>query len=162
MSDQLYETLKQTAIAHIQGYESPSRFNNKAIQKYRTPEYVHCLHPKESIPPPFDEPIKLEQFAGIMHFFDGCLDRFHSEVEDIVVDARERTMVARMSSVLDLKALENEPKEEGYTAEYMLLMQVEESGKKIVRVEEFLDSQRLMGCVQPKAGWYAQHVSGET
>ncbi|KAF2236092.1 hypothetical protein EV356DRAFT_498935 [Viridothelium virens] len=160
MSDQLYETLKQTAIAHFKGYESPTPWNNEAIQQHRTPECVHYLHPVESIPAPFNEPIKIDQFSSFMHFFGACLDRFSLPIKDLVVDVRQRTVVARLGAVFDFRAFGNEAKEEGYTAEYMVLMEMEESGTKVVRIEEFIDPQRLMGYVQPKAQRYAQSVSG--
>ncbi|KAL9097595.1 MAG: hypothetical protein Q9165_000492 [Trypethelium subeluteriae] len=161
MSDQLYETLKQTAIAHIKGYESPTPFNNEAIQQRRTPECVHYLHPVESIPAPFNAAIKIGQFTGFMHFFGGCLDRFSLPIKDLVIDVRQRTVVARLGAIFDFKAFGNEPKEEGYTSEYMVLMEMEESGTKVVRVEEFLDPQRLMGYVQLRAQRYAQNTNGQ-
>lgn len=54
----------------------------------------------------------------------------------------------RLKATYAFKAIgDDEPAEKGYTAEYVYLIEIDESGKKIVKFDEFLDPQRLLGYV---------------
>ena len=67
----------------------------------------------------------------------------------------------RLRAPYDFQAIgDDEPAEKGYTAEYVYLHQMDESGKKIIRLDEFLDPQRLLGYVLGKAERYNElHAS---
>ena len=110
----------------------------------------------------FQQSHQKEQFADFMHFFGGCLERCQSPIKDLVIDTRKRQVVPRFQAIYDFKAFDSEPKEEGYTAEYMVLFEMEETGTKVVRVEEFQDPQRLMEHVAPRAKRYAKSMNGKT
>lgn len=157
MSKTLYETLKKNAIGHIRAYESPAPFDNATIQLYRAPECVHFLHPVDSIPSPFNKAIEPSQFAQFMVFFGSAIERLSFDIKDIVVDTENRTVVTRLRATFDFKAFGDTVRDDGYTADYMWLMEMNEDGK-IIRVEEFLDPQRLMGYVQPRAERYAKQT----
>lgn len=56
---------------------------------------------------------------------------------------------------MDLKAVgSEEPAVKGYTAEYVYMTEMDDSGTKIVRMEEFLDPQRLLCYVFGKVERY--------
>lgn len=158
MASPSYEQLRETAIAHVRAYENPSPFHNPSIQQHRNPSSVHFLHPVDSIPAEFNGAITDQKFADAMHFFGSVIERLAFEIQDIVVDSRTRTVVVRLRATFDFKAFGDEPEEKGYMADYMWLTELDEQCK-IVRVEEFLDPQRLMGYVQPKAERYLAYVS---
>lgn len=153
MSKSLYETLKRNATSHVRAYESPEPFDNATIQQYRDPGCVHFLHPVDSIPSPFNGPIEPSQFAQFMTFFGSAIERLSFDIQDAVIDTEKRTVVMRLRATFDFKAFGDKAKEEGYTADYMWLMEMNEDNK-IIRVEEYLDPQRLMGHVKPRAEQY--------
>lgn len=154
MSKEVYESLKKTAIAHIRAYESPKPFDNDAIQQFRDLDCIHYLHPVDSIVSPFNEPIRPTQFVHAMEFFGGAIESLKFDIQDLIVDTEQRTVVVRMKAIFDFKAFDTEDKVEGYTADYMWLTEMNPEGK-IVRVEEFLDPLRLMGYVKSRAERYA-------
>lgn len=64
-------------------------------------------------------------------------------------------MAMRLRATYDFRAIgDDEPAEKGYTAEYVYLHKMDESGRNIVRLDEFLDPQRLFGFVFGKAERY--------
>lgn len=158
MASPSYAQLRKTAIAHVRAYEDPSPFHNPSIQQHRDPESVHYLHPVDSIPADFNGPITDTKFANAMHFFGSVIERLAFEIQDTVVDVETRIVVVRLRATFDFKAFGDEPEEKGYLADYMWLTEMDEKCR-IVRVEEFLDPQRLMGYVQPKAERYLAHLS---
>lgn len=158
MASPSYEQLRETAIAHVRAYENPNPFHNPSIQQHRDPGSVHFLHPVDSIPAAFSGPITDTKFADAMHFFGSVIEHLAFEIQDTVVDVETRTVVVRLRATFDFKAFGDEPEENNYMADYMWLTEMDEKGK-IVRVEEFLDAQRLMGYVQPKAERYLAHTS---
>lgn len=93
-----------------------------------------------------------------MHFFGSVIERLVFEIQDTVVDVETRTVVVRLRATFDFKSFGDELEEKNYMADYMWLTEMDENGK-IVRVEEFLDAQRLMGYVQPRAERYLAHTS---
>lgn len=102
------------------------------------------------------EPVAPLQMSAyeFMTFFGSAIQRLSFNIQDTVVDTERRTVVMRLRAKSDFKAFGDTAKEEGYTADYMWLMEMNEDSK-IMRVEEFLDPQRLMGHVQPRAEQYA-------
>lgn len=160
--NKLYQTITETVLAHTKGYCDPHPFDNDTIQQYRTPGCLHHLHPQESIPTPFNEPIDRAMFTGFMTFFGQCLDRAELNVRDLVVDTQKHQAVVRLDAVFDFKAFAEEPALSGYTAQYMWLMDLEEDGTKVKRVEEFLDPDRLLNYVRTRAQRYAEWLESET
>lgn len=155
MSDDLYETLKQTAIDHLKAYDSPDPWKPDPIQKFRTPDCIHYIHPTESIPESF-RAIDHEHFKGSMAFFSPVLESSTFEVKEAVVDVKQKTVAARVTAIYDFKAIGNEPAEKGFTADYVVLTEHDDSGKKIKRIVEYLDVQRMMEYVRGKAERYAE------
>ena len=161
MDDTMYETLKQTATAHIRAYEGPIPWDPNETLKHRTPECVHYLHPKESIPEAFSRPLYQEDYRNALNHFAPVIERFSSDISEMAVDVKQKMVTARITATFDFKAVrDDEPSEQGYKAEYMYLMEMDATGKKVVRFEEFLDVQRLLGYVAGKAERYNESRAG--
>ena len=153
MSDDFYEALKNTATAHLKAYDSPNPWNADKVQAYRTPDCIHYLHPTESLPEGFTA-IDHDHFKHAMRLFGPVMESSTFDIKEMVVDVKQRTVVARLTGIYDFKAIGHEPTEKGFTADYVVLAEMDESGKKITRIEEYLDVQRLMGHVREKAERY--------
>lgn len=153
MSSTLYTQLRDAAIGHVKAYESPKPFENEAIQVFRAPECVHNLHPIQSIPEPFNQPIKHQQFVHAMEFFGSAIERLSLNIQDITVDVVTRTAVVRILAIFDFKAFGEVQEENNFQADYMWFTEMNDEGK-IVRVEEFMDVQRLMGFVKSRTDKY--------
>ncbi|KAK4505120.1 hypothetical protein PRZ48_003083 [Zasmidium cellare] len=158
MPSQLYETLKATATAHVQAYSSPNHWDADAIWPLRTPDCVHYLHPAESIPPPFNEPIREEKHRHFMKFFGDCMYNCKFDILDMAIDEDKRIVVTTLQATYDFKAIGEEPEVKGWTAQYVWLTEMEETGKKIKRVEEFMDVQRLLGFAAGRAEKYQEFM----
>ncbi|KAF2158424.1 hypothetical protein M409DRAFT_31070 [Zasmidium cellare ATCC 36951] len=154
MPSQLYEILKETATAHVRAYSSPKHWDADAIWPLRTSDCVHYLHPIESIPPPFNEPIREEQHRHFMAFFGDCMSRCQFDILDMAVDEERRIVVTTLQATYDFKAVGDEPEVKDWTAQYVWLIEMEETGRKIKRVEEFMDAQRLLGFAATRAHKY--------
>lgn len=90
-----------------------------------------------------------------MNTFSPVLDACTFEVYETIVDVNNRTVAMRLRATFDFKAIgDDEPAEKGYTAEYVYITEMDESGTKVVKMEEFLDPQRLLGYVLGKAERY--------
>lgn len=184
MQSQLYETLKHTALAHIDGkstllicpssfsrygpanairkaYSSPDPWDEHAIWQLRTPYCLHHLHPVDSIPAPFNNAIDETAHRNFMRFFGPIFDHCKFEVKDLVIDEKSRIVVAVLRARFDFKAVADEPAEQNWTAEYVWLTEMTEDGRKIKRVEEFMDQVRLLGHVAAKAQKYVDSTKVE-
>jgi hypothetical protein len=134
---------------------SLSNRNPEKTLKYRAPDCVHYLHPYESIPDGFNGALYQEQYVGALNAFRHVLDKCEFQIFETIVDAKARKVALRLKATFDFKAVsEDEPEEKGYSAEYVYITEMDESGRKIVKFEEFLDPQRLLGYVFPKAERY--------
>lgn len=161
MSATLYARLRDAAIGHVKAYETPKAFDNEAIQQFRAPECVHYLHPIQSIPEPFNQPIKHQQFVHAMEFFGSAIQRLVLDIQDITVDVETRTAVVRILATFDFKAFGEEAEVKDYQAEYMWMTEMNDAGK-IIRVEEFMDVPRLMGFVKSRTEKYLAFVGQST
>ena len=161
MSKPSYETLKQTVIAHVRAYEGPPAWDFETIWKHQTEECVQYLHPKESLPDAFNGPIRKTRYAKALGLFGPVLDRCVFEIQDISVDVEKRLVGVRLQATLDFKGFGDEEAEQGYTAEYTWFVELDETVEKTVRVEEFMDVQRLMGHVEPKAERYLAFLAAK-
>ena len=136
-------------------YSSPDPWNPEKTLKHRTPNCVQYLHPYESIPEAFNGALHQEQYIGALKTFAPVLEGCSFEIFDTIVDVTLRTVVLRLQATFDFKAIgEDEPAEKGYTAEYVYITQMDESGTKIEKMHEFQDPQRLLGYVLGKAERY--------
>ena len=156
MSEDLYNKMKQTALAHAHAYSESPPWNPDKVAAYRTPDCIQSLHPKESIPAPFNEDLSMEQFHQALYFFRNVLSRSSFEISNVVVDAIERKVAMDFKGDFDLKAVGEDPAEYGFTATYVWILKMTETGDKVARVDEFMDVQRLMDQVRPRAEKYAK------
>lgn len=161
MADAFYETLKRTALDHLHAYESPGAFNPEDTLKYRSEDCVQHLHPSESVPESFRGALYKEQYSGALRMLGAPIDKLTFDLHDLAVDTQRRTVATSFTATFDFKAFGNEPAEHGYTAEYFWIVEMDPSGQKVVRMEEFLDPARLLGHVLDKAHRYAEFTSNK-
>lgn len=161
MSDTLYETLKKAATDHAHAYNSPNPWNYDKVSSFRTPDCVQYLHPVEAMKAPFDQGLGLPQLKQALDHFGPVLDKCDFDVKEVAVDTRTRLVTARIQATFDFKAFGDEPAETGYMAEYIVMTEHDESGK-VKRVEEFMNTDRLMGYIEPKASRYQAYVAGQS
>lgn len=155
MSTQLYDQLKKTALAHAEAYSGSPPWDPDRVSAFRTADCIQSLHPKESIPAPFNEDLSQEQFYQALHFFGGVLEKSTFDIQQLVVDLAERKVAMSLKGIFDLKAVGDDEAQPGFTADYVWILKMNEAGDKVTRVDEFLDAQRLMEQVRPRAEKYA-------
>lgn len=61
MTSDLYNKLKSTALAQAHAYSSDPLWDPEKVFAYRTEDCIQSLHPKESIPEPFNQDLNPEQ-----------------------------------------------------------------------------------------------------
>ena len=87
--------------------------------------------------------------------FAPVLDKCNFEVYKTIVDVKIQTVAMRLRATFEFKAIrDEEPAEKDYTAEYVYITEMDESGEKVVKMNEFLDPERLLGHVLGKAERY--------
>ena len=155
-SEEPYETLKHTAEGFIKAYGEPRAWDPNEVWQYCTADKVHYLHPKQSLPPGFNGVLHKDEFFQSLQFFGGVMDYTRIEIDEMAIDVKKRIVSLRLTDVFDVKPVGGADAVKGFAAEYMCLLEMEETGKKISRVEEYIDVGRLMGFVKPKAEQYAE------
>lgn len=155
MADAFREKLRQTALKHIEAYNSPDPWDAEAIWAVKEPHTTHYLHPSQSLKPEFRGRIEQKKHKQFMHFFAPVFDKFLLTVTWIAIDTTERTVVTGLDCTMDLKAFGDEPAVTGYTADYVWAVKMNESGDKIIEIHETLDVQRLTEFVAERAHSYA-------
>ncbi len=153
--ENLYEIIKQTALGHFHAHESPNPFDPEEIDKFRSDEAFQRYHPQDSLPEASRAPQYREAHDKTLNLLRGPIERLVFELHDMSVDSHGRVVAMRFNSTYDFKAFGDELAEYGFTADYMWIMEMEPSGRKIVRVEEFLDPQRVVDHIMVKAEKYA-------
>lgn len=140
--DKLYETLKNTAISHVKAFESPDPFNPERIYSFRAPGCIMHFHPCNSVPPPFDNNNDIswdKHHPGALRTLGAAMDRMKGDIKQVIVDVQTRSVVVRFEAYFDFKPVDEEPPEKDYLIEYCWITMHDESGEKIVGMEEFLD-----------------------
>lgn len=156
MSTDLYQKLKNLALAYVKAHDEPTPWDPDNLWRYRSEDSVQSLHPKESIPSAFTGDLTKDHYYQALYFFGSIISKSRFDVDHVVVDVEQRKAVVSINAKLDLRAVGDEPAEDGWPASYCLIIVMDEKAEKIVRVDEYLDAGRLMGHVQPKAEKYAQ------
>ena len=67
------------------------------------------------------------------------MDSMRGEIKQVAADVKTRTVVVRFEAYFDFKAVGDEPEDKNYLIEYCWITEHDESGEKIVGMEEFLD-----------------------
>lgn len=156
MPEDLYETMRRTIDAVVAAYSSPEPFSPDQIWATRTDDCLHYIHPKEAAPEAFRTPAKQEHHRQTLQFLGPVLEKFELEIKDAVIDVQTKTAVVRLAVRYDLRSVGNEGPERGLTTEFMWLMEMDDTRKKIRRVEEFLDYSSFLSLVVQKATKYAE------
>ncbi|KAJ3496006.1 hypothetical protein NLG97_g2983 [Lecanicillium saksenae] len=160
--DGLYETLKQTALGHFHAHESPDPFDPTEIDKFRSEDAFQRYHPQDSIPEASRAPQYKQAHDETLKLLSGPIQRLTFDLHDMSVDSHNRLVAMRFNATYDFKAFGDEPAEYGYAADYMWVMEMEASGQKITRVDEFLDPQRVVDHIMVKAEKYAAWSANNT
>ncbi|KAK4494013.1 hypothetical protein PRZ48_015199 [Zasmidium cellare] len=156
MSQDLYAALRRTVDATVDAYSSPEPWNPEQIWATRTNDCLHYIHPIEAIPQEFRAAIDKDHHIQSLKFLGPVLESFELEIEDAVIDTRTRTAVIRLTARYGLLAVGNEGPDRGLTTELMWLMEMDEEGKRIKRVEEFLDQSSFLALLVERATKYAE------
>ncbi|KAF2158856.1 hypothetical protein M409DRAFT_30642 [Zasmidium cellare ATCC 36951] len=156
MSQDLYAALRRTVDAVVAAYSSPEPWNPDQIWATRTDDCLHYIHPVEAIPQDFRVAIDKDHHIQSLKFLGPVLESFELDLKDAVIDVRTRTTVIRLTAKYDLLAVGNEGPDHGLTTDFMWLMEMDEEGKRIKRVEEFLDQSSFLAVVIERATKYAE------
>ena len=103
-----------------------------------------------------------DQYVGALNTFAPMFDKCTFNIYETIVDIKIRTAAMRLRATIDSKAIGNdESAGRGYTAEYVYITDMDESGEKVLSMEEFIDPLRLLGYVLGKAERYNKMHSSE-
>lgn len=160
MSDKTREALHETAIKHLEAYNSPNAWNADAIWALRDPSCEHYLEPRESLEPQFRGNINEEAHRHFMTFFGPIFDNFQLKVKWEAIDTQRRVVVHALDATMDLKAFGDGPAVNGYKAHYMWTLWLNEDAK-IIKLEETIDIERIMGDISKRAARYAEWQKGQ-
>ena len=141
MADVLYETLKQTAIKHIEAFESPKPFDPDAIYQYRTPDCYMHFHPSNSMPAPMGGGVKITrpEHESALLSLAAIITKMKFDIKEVSVDVKKRMVTSRIEGHFDFKAVGDMPEVKDWMIAYVWITVHDESGEKIVRMEETLD-----------------------
>ena len=162
MSDQLYETLKDTATKHIQAFESPHPFDADQIYSFRE-NCTMRFHPLNSMPAPFGEnlPITRNEHDGALRLLADFLSKVKMDIQLMAVDVLQRTVTSWLQAHYDFKDTGGEPGEKDYMIEYVWITRHNEVGDKIVSMEEFLDVPRALHMIGKSQTYAEEHAKGD-
>ena len=115
------------------------------------------FHPSNSTPLPFGAGAKITktEHEPALRMVAAVMDQIQTEIKEIIVDVKQRMVSARIQLIFDFKAVGDQPEERDYMIEYVWITEHDESGEKIVRMEEFCDAPRTLYMIG-KAQMYAQ------
>lgn len=157
MADDLYETLKQTAIKHIQAFESPNPFDAHEVYKYRAPGAFMYFHPYNSVPAPFGDRRKITwpDHEPALTSLGAVMDRMKFDIKEVSVDVKKRMVTARIEGHFDFKAVGDMPEVKDWVIGYVWITEHDDSGEKIVRLEETMDVVQVTPMLQ-RAGKHVE------
>ena len=157
MTDQLYETLKRTSTNHIRAFEDPDPFNPEQIYEYRAEGCIMHFHPSNSLGPPFNDEndVGWELHAPVLRMLGDLMSKMKFKINGMVIDVKERTVATRLQGFYDFKAAGGEPEVKNFMIEYAWFTRHNESGDKIIFMDEFLDHTQAMYMIE-KAQVYAK------
>lgn len=155
MAQDLYTTIRQTLDAVVAAYSIPEPWSPDQSWATRTDDCLHYIHPKGAIPEDFRLPMGKDQHVQALRSLGPVLESFELEIEDAVIDVRTQTAVIRLNAKYDLIAVGDEGPDHGLTTEFMWLMEMDEDGRRVKRVEEFLDQASFLALLTDRAAKYA-------
>lgn len=164
MSDSFYTTLKTTAISHIRAFESTSGptgnpFDPANIYTYRTPTCPMRFHPGSSMPTPFNGPITRVEHEPALLMLGALMASATSDIHEVTVDVATRVVAVRHTINYVFKGVKGDPGLMEYAIAYVWFTEMDESGERIVRMEECLDTTRA-GVMIERAMKFAEENSG--
>ncbi|KAH8684261.1 hypothetical protein BGZ60DRAFT_397154 [Tricladium varicosporioides] len=117
---------RKTTLQAIKSYDD---WKIEEILAWRSEKCTHEILPKSLNQPTMSNTLYKAYFSGIMPFFRD----FKLQINDIIEDEKENKIViwAQSTAVTDLGP---------YANEYMLVLYFNESGEKVDRFLEFVDS----------------------
>ncbi|QIW97352.1 hypothetical protein AMS68_002870 [Peltaster fructicola] len=154
MSEEFRDRLREAARRHLEAYNSPDAWDASAIWQTRDPACEHYLQPAESLEPQFRGNINEEAHRHFMEYFGPIFSNFRLDVNWEAVDTYNKIVVHDLNCTMDLKAFGDEPAVCGYQAHYIWTLWFN-SDAKVIKVEEMIDIERIMGVVAKRAAQYA-------
>jgi len=128
---------RQTALAAVQGFND---WTIEAILAPRAPDCTHHVLPATIGRPPMTN----EQFQGLLVMMIPKFKRFTVTIRDLIEDSESNKVVIWATSAGE--TVSGEP----YGNEYMLMLHFNETGDKVTRFMEFVDSAYTLGLL-PKS-----------
>lgn len=86
------------------------------------------------------------------------MDSMRGDIKQVVVDTQSRTVVVRFEAYFDFKPVGEEPKEKNFLIEYCWITTHDESGEKIVGMEEFLDPMKSRYMIDKSMRYAQEHA----
>jgi len=131
-------TRRATALKYL---DAASTFDLDAIMALRSPDCTHEFHPPSvGVRPPLDN----TAYEAQLRQFKDIVVGFPVTIKEIIEDDKEnRLMVLLESSQTwssDAKDAGLSEEEWAFSREYVFVLTMDETGEKITRVVEFLDS----------------------
>ncbi|KAF7186361.1 hypothetical protein HII31_12292 [Pseudocercospora fuligena] len=162
-NNDFYETLKATAMAQVNAAASPNPWDHDALMAIRSAElgYVGTLHPADALPPGLDKSLGLEDFSHVVKSFGPLVERMDIEIKSVVVDVQTRTVVVTLTAIYDLVAVGELEAIKDDRTDYMWLTVMDETGTKIIKMEEFLNADRITrkgGILERSRIWAEQNT----
>ena len=157
MGDDLYETLKATAIGHIRAFEDPNPFDTDEVYAFRSDDFHMIFHPTNSLPPPFNDGavITRQEHEPALRALNGVITAVKFHIKQITVDVKERVVTVRHEGHYDYRAIADMKEEKDWMVEYVWMTKHDESGKKIVSMHEVIDVVQVLPMLQ-RAGKYME------
>ena len=157
MTNQLYETLRHTATKHIQAFNSPNPFDPDDIYRHRDPKCIMRFHPSNTMPDPFGNNAQISRTGHepVLRMLGALMSKMEFHIDEMIVDVTTKTVVSRLRGIYDFKAVGGEPEEKGYMIEYVWITAHNDSGERIVGMEECRAAPRVVHMIT-KAQMYAK------
>jgi hypothetical protein len=136
----LYQTLHQTALSFVDSLkkaEDGSPFNEPLFRSVRTSNYYHLFGHNHfvSTAPHLQGEKDLEGFISHVISMMPKLEKYDSNVEDIMVDESKRAVVLRATYYMKPMGAE-----QAVENDLVWWLWMDESGKKVERSTEFVDA----------------------
>lgn len=105
--------------------------------------------------PPFNGPITRVQHEPALLMLGAVMEKMHWAIHEVTVDTAARTVAARLTAHYTFKPVKEDLRSVEWPIEYVWVVECDESGEKIVRMEECLDAERA-GFMLKRAAKYAE------
>jgi hypothetical protein len=138
-SPSAYETICTTATKFVLSTNpipSTTTPDSDAILSVRTPSCLISYGPSSFLESsPITNPMDNDQYIAHLHRICPLLETWRTEIKEIFVDETKRSAIVRADHYMTLKGRDEPSKND-----FMWLLSLTESGEKVERAIEFMDS----------------------